>query len=184
VVWVDQNRKTDDTDIIFRNSNDSGNSFNDRERLRRGDSISSSFPQLTSTEKGDVYVVWTDKNNETGSTDVSFRSSHDNGTNFSRTIYLNRFDGNLSLSLAPQISATSSGAFVVWNDTNVQFKQVLENNVAGYEISLSNKSIHSFSPLIAATQKGNIYAIWIDEEKTKERSLAIKRISEYFFARN
>jgi hypothetical protein len=184
VVWVDQNKKTDDTDIVFRNSNDSGMSFGDRERLRRGDSISSSFPQLTATEKGAVYVVWTDKDNKTGNTDVSFRSSHDNGTNFSRTVSLNRYEGNLTLSLTPKIVSTGTGAYVIWNDTNIQFKQILENNVVGQKISLSNKTIDSYSPLITATQKGDIYAIWIDKEKTKEDSLSSKRISEYFFPRN
>ena len=183
-VWVDQNRKTGDTDIVFRSSNDSGMSFGDREKLRRGNNISSSFPQLTATEKGAVYVVWIDKDNITGNTDVSFRSSNDNGTNFSRTIDLNRYEGNLSLALAPQIAATGTGAYVIWSDTNVQFNQILENNVAGQRISLSNKTIESFSPLIFASQKGDLYAIWIDQKNTKEESLNFKRISEYFFPRN
>ena len=65
VVWNDKNNKTGDSDVTFRSSNDSGISFDDRKKITGGKSVSSS-PQLTTTEKGDVYVVWVDKNNKTG----------------------------------------------------------------------------------------------------------------------
>ena len=81
VVWVDKNNKTGDSNIEFINSNDSGKSFSLRKELT-GDKSLSFFPQLTATEKGDVYVVWVDKNNKTGDTDITFRSSNDSGMSF------------------------------------------------------------------------------------------------------
>jgi hypothetical protein len=185
VVWVDKNNKTGDTDITFRNSNDSGMSFDDRKKLRRSDTLLSSLPQIAATEKGDVYVVWTDKNSTSGYSDVSFRTSHSRGVEFGRTINLDSYGNNLSLSLLPQIVTTGNGAYVVWFDSHVQFKQILDyNNVIGQKILLSNNTMSSFSPQLASTEKGDLYAIWIDKQNTRKESLHIKRISEYFFARS
>src|SRR5438093_11944387 len=78
VVWVDIDNKTGGSNIEFISSNDSGKTFGSQKKLRSGESISS-FPQLAATEKGDVYVVWVDKKNKTGDTNIKFISSNDSG---------------------------------------------------------------------------------------------------------
>ena len=79
VVWVDKNN------IYFSSSHNNGGKFNSQVLL--GDtntsSSSSSSPQLVATEKGDVYVVWVDKSNKTGDSNIEFISSNDSGMNFS-----------------------------------------------------------------------------------------------------
>ena len=185
VVWVDKSSKTGDTDITFRSSNDSGKNFDDRERIRRNNLLSSS-PQVTATENGGVYLVWTDKNNTTTNSQISFRSSSDSGKNFERIINLNKDEKNLLNSSSPQIVATSNNsAFVVWVDNHIQFKEILVNDhLVGVPISLSNKTITSLSPQITVANNGNVYAFWIDKDGIMDRSIHFKRISEDYFDRN
>jgi len=186
VVWVDKNNKTGDTDTTFRNSNDSGMSFDDRKKLRRSDTLFSSFPQLTATEKGDVYVVWVDKNSTTRDSDITFRSSSDRGKDFERAINLNKGEEKLSNSSFPQVDTTQKDTvYVVWVDNEIQFKEILvKDAVVGNPISLNNRSTSSLSPQITATKNGNLFALWIDKDNMTDTSLYFKRISENYFDRN
>jgi hypothetical protein len=186
VVWVDKNNKTGDSDIIFRSSNDSGMSFDDRNKIRRSDSLLSFSPQLTATEKGDVYVVWVDKNSTTGDRDITFRSSNDRGRDFERVINLNKGEKKLSNSSLPQLATTKNDSvYVVWMDNQILFKELLvKDAIVGNTISLSNKTTSSLSPEITATKNGDIFVLWIDKNNTMDRSLLFKRISQDYFDRN
>ena len=185
VVWVDKSSKTGDSDITYRSSNDSGRIFDDRKKLR-SNSLLSSSPQLAATEKGDVYVVWADKNSTTGDTDISFRSSHDSGRDFHRVINLNKGENKLSNSSLPQIATTAKDSvYVVWADNHIQFKEILaQDALVGNTILLSNITAWSFSPQLTATGKGDVYVVWNDKNNTTDASLHFKRISEYSFDRN
>jgi hypothetical protein len=186
VVWVDKNNKTEDTDIIFRRSNDSGMSFDDRNKLRRSDSLLSFSPQLAATEKGDVYVVWVDKNSTTADRDITFRSSSDRGRDFERVINLNKGEKKLSNSSLPQLATTQNDSvYVVWMDNQILFKELLVRDaLVGNTISLSNKTSSSLTPEITATKNGDIFVLWIDKNNTIDRSLHFKRISQNYFDRN
>jgi hypothetical protein len=186
VVWVDKNNKTGDTDIIFRSSNDSGMSFDDRNKLRRSDSLLSFSPQLIATEKGDVYVVWVDKNSTTADRDITFRSSNDRGRDFERAINLNKGEKKVSNSSLPQLATTQNDrVYVVWMDNQILFKELLvKDALVGNTISLSNKTTSSLTPEITATKNGDIFVLWIDKNNTMDRSLHFKRISQDYFDRN
>jgi len=84
---------------------------------------SSSSPQVAATEKGNAYVVWVDKNSTTGDTDIEFRASNDSGKTFGDKKELTDLMG-----IAPQIAVTEKGkVYAVWNDSRVQFQEILEN---------------------------------------------------------
>jgi BNR repeat-containing family member len=187
VVWVDKNNKTGDTDIIFRSSNDSGMRFDDRNKLRRSESLLSISPQLAATEKGNVYVVWVDKNITTGDSDIAFRTSNDAGSDFERTINLNKGENKESNSSLPQVATTQKDSvYVVWLDNQIKFKEILvKDALVGNTISLSNKTTSSLSPQITATKNGNLFVIWGDKNNnTIDNSLHFKRISGDYFDRN
>ena len=184
VVWVDKSSKTGDTDITFRSSHDNGTIFDNRKKLRSNNLLSIS-PQITATESGEVYIVWTDKNGTTADSQISFRSSRDSGSNFDRIINLNKNENNLSISSSPQVATTGNSVYVVWVDKHIQFKEILVNDaIVGIPISLSSKTTTSLSPQITATDKGDIYVLWIDKNNSTDRSLHLKRIGEYFIDRN
>ena len=187
VVWVDKNNKTGDTDITFRSSNDSGLSFDDRKKLRRSESLLSFSPQLAATEKGDVYVVWVDKNTTTGDSDITFRRSSNSGNVFERVINLNKGENKLSNSSLPQVATTQKDSvYVVWLDNQIKFKEILvKDALVGNTISLSNKTTSSLSPQLTVIKNGNIFVIWGDKNNnTIDNSLHFKRISGDYFDRN
>jgi hypothetical protein len=159
VVWVDKNN------IYSTSSQDNGTKFSTPILLSNGNKLAS--PQIAATEKGNVYVVWVDKNR------IYSTSSQDNGTKFSPPLPLS---GRSKLASSPQIAATEKGnVYVVWIDTNstggdsdTHFRS---SNDSGNSFEdrkkLSRKNdILSSSPQIAATEKGNVYVVWIDTNST------------------
>ena len=186
VVWVDKNHKTGDTDIMFRNSNDSGMSFDDRKKLRRSESILSFSPQIAATEKGEVYLVWVDKNSTSGDSNILFRSSNDRGKDFERLLNLNKGKDRVSNPSLPQLASVQNDTvYVVWVDNQIQFNEILvKDAIVGNPISLSNKTTSSLSPDITMTKNGELYVLWIDKNNTRDRSLHFKRISQNYFDRN
>ena len=186
VVWVDKNNKTGDTDIVFRSSNDSGMSFDDRKKIRRSDSLLSFSPQIAATENGNVYLVWVDKNITSGDTDISFRSSSDSGRDFERIINLDKGEKKVSSSSLPQIAtAQNDSVYVIWVNNQIQFKEILvKDTIVGNPISLSSKGTSSQSAEITGTKNGNLYVLWIDKNDMMDGSLHFKRISQNYFDRN
>ena len=186
VVWVDESKKTGDSDISFRSSSDSGRNFEDRKRLRSSDTLLSSSPQIAATEKGDVYVVWVDKNSTIEDSDITFRSSTDRGADFKRAVNLNSEEKKLYNDSSPQIVTTGKDRVnIAWANNHIEFKEILvQDTRLGVTVILSNISSWSSSPQLTATEKGDVYVIWVDKDSTADISLIFKRISEYYFARN
>jgi hypothetical protein len=185
VVWVDKGSKTGDFDISFRSSHDAGRAFDDRKKLRSNNLLSFS-PQMVATERGEVFLVWTDINATTGESQISYRGSHDSGRTFERVINLNKDMNNLSNYSSPQIATTQKDTvYVVWVDNEIQFKEILvKDAVVGNPIALNNRSTSLVSPQITATKNGNLFALWIDKDNMTDTSLHFKRISENYFDRN
>jgi hypothetical protein len=186
VVWVDKNSTSGDSDIIFRSSNDSGKHFDDSKKLR-GSKLLSFSPQISATERGDVYVVWVDKNSTRGDSDIIFRGSNDSGNNFNSRINLNRGGHLLSYSISPQIAATENGnIYVVWTDHFTQFREISDRGgIVGEIVSIGNISATSINPRIAATENGDIFLTWIEiKNTTSYPSLTYQKISKHYFDRN
>ena len=186
VVWVDKGTKTRDIDISFRSSHDAGRAFDDRIKLRSNNLLSFS-PQMVATERGEVFLVWTDINDTTGKSQITYKASHDSGRTFERAINLNKDANILSNYSSPQIATTGNNSvYVAWVDNNqIEFSQILVNDaLVGRPISLNNKTTSSLSPEIAAGADGNVYVMWLDKNNAVDRSVHIKRISEYLFDRN
>jgi hypothetical protein len=143
----------------------------------------SSSPQIAATEKGDVYVVWIDKNSTSGdSSNIFFKASTDKGLKFGPIIRVTE-DTKVQSSLSPKIAATKEGnVYVVWSQNGLQFKEIVDNgSIFGETIFLSNDP--SLVPLqIATTETGKIYIVWIDSNKSPsgDKLLYFKRISEIF----
>src|SRR5215204_6423053 len=183
VVWINKKNSTfeeEGTDIAFKWSKDAGNNFSKTKKLSRGLNGSSSLlPQLAATEGGNVYVVWIDKKNSTfgeGDTDLVFKWSKDAGNNFSKTKKLSR--GLSVSSLSPQLAATEDGDVdVVWIDKknrasgeegiDIAFKWSKD---AGNTFSKTKKlsrglSVSSpLSPQLAATEDGDVYVLWSNNQ--------------------
>jgi hypothetical protein len=191
VVWIDKNNATGDSNIVFRGSNDNGKSFDHSVRLNRNvgpnQTSVASYPQMDATEKGGVYVVWVDKNNSTGDSNIVFRGSNDNGKSFDRSVRLNRNPDQISRSFAPQIVVTKMGSvFVTWPENTIQFKEILNGGtIFGRTLSLNNHVVLPLSAQIVAAENGNIYLAWAEKNNSlnNDTVLMFKRISQYYFDR-
>ena len=187
VVWVDKNSSSGDSNIEFRSSSDAGKTF-DRKKEIRGTNILSFSPQIAATEKGNVYVVWVDKNSSSGDSNIVFRSSVNTGDSFSRRVYLNKDPNDITSSVFPRIAATNKGnAYVTWVENNsLQLKQILDNgNFFAQTITLNKRTAKSWLPEMSVTEKGNVYVVWVQNEGiTKYDELLFKKISEIYFDRN
>ena len=191
VVWVDKNNATGDSNIVFRGSNDSGKSFDRSVRLNRNVSPNqtsvASYPQIDATEKGGVYVVWVDKNNATGDSNIVFRGSNDSGKSFDSSVRLNRNPNQISISFAPQIAANEIGSvFVTWPENTLQFKEILDGgNIFGRTVSLNNHVVLPLSAQVVAAENGNIYLAWAEKNNglNNDTVLMFKRIGQYYFDR-
>src|SRR5215207_3857321 len=126
-----------------------------------------SSPQLAATEGGNVYVVWVDKNI------LYFKSSHDNGSKFNTPIILSK---NVNLTSSPQLAATEGGnVYAVWvdkknnstygGDTDIAFKWSKDAGKTFSSKKLSRGlNASSLSPQLAATEGGNVYVIWSNNQ--------------------
>jgi hypothetical protein len=124
-------------------------------------------PQLAATEGGNVYVVWVDKNI------LYFKSSHDNGSKFNTPIILSK---NVNLTSSPQLAATEGGnVYAVWvdkknnstfgGDTDIVFKWSKDAGKTFKSKKLSRGlSASSLSPQLAATEGGNVYVVWSNNQ--------------------
>ena len=180
VVWVDYTGS--DSNIEFRSSSDAGKTF-DRKKEIRGTNILSFSPQIAATEKGNVYVVWVDKNSSSGDSNILFRSSSDAGKTFDRK---KEIRGTNILSFSPQIAATEKGnVYVVWvdknsssGDSNIEFKSSSDaGKTFDRKKEIRGTNILSFSPQIAATEKGNVYVVWVDKNSSSGDSNIVFRSS-------
>ncbi len=167
VVWVDGNG------VYFRSSQDNGTKFGNPVLLSNNARISSS-PQIAATEKGDVYVVWSDKNKQSGDSDIILKSSMNRGEDFGSSDRISR--RNDILSLSPQIAATEKGDVYVARvdknnmsgDSEIVFRRSINNGME-FDDSVSldrnpDDITVSISPEIAETEKGDVYAVWSDND--------------------
>src|SRR5919198_1455957 len=178
VVWSDDT--TGNGDIYFRMSKDNGNTFSGIKNLSRNSTGSSTEPQIATSGKSNVYVVWSD--DTTG--DIYFRASENNGSSFNNTRVLSR--NSTGSSTEPQIATSGNNVYVIWrnstsNNTDIFFL-ASGDGAAHFDmpINLSKSSLLSGSHQIA-TSGNNVYVVWEDGITIGKGDIYFKRISEVFF---
>ena len=113
-----------------------------------------------------MYLVWKDDTNSTtGTSDINFRVSENNGQSFKG---IRNLSNNIGNSEYPQISGAANNIYIVWQDTSsgtsdIYFKGSANNgkNFKGTR-NLSINTGNSESPQIATAQGDNVYVAWQD----------------------
>jgi hypothetical protein len=157
VVWQDDTPGRPNT--FFRAGNHNGTSFGPTINLSPGTGWSQN-PQIAAIGNS-VYAVWQD--NSSGSFNILFRASFNNGASFGPIINLDslRLDSTI-----PQVAASGNNVYVVWQQTGSKTMQVYFawSNNAGTSftaINLSNDAGTALSPQVAASGN-NVYVVWRD----------------------
>ena len=139
---------------VFASTPSYGTTFN-----LSNDAGASSIPQVASSGSH-VYVVWQD--DTPGRPNIFFRASAHNGTGFGSAIILS---SNTGWSVNPQIAASGSNVFVVWQDNSTGNYNILlrasSNNGTSFGpiLPLFSVRLDSMMPQIAASG-GSVYVVW------------------------
>jgi hypothetical protein len=161
VVWNDS-LPPGNSEVFFRASMDRGASFGATENLS-SNAGRSDKPQI-SASGNNVYVVWEDDTPFPGPGEVFFRASTDLGANFAATENLSNNVGDSSV---PDISASGTNVYVVWQDfapgNNDLFFTRSADGGATFDSAqnISDNSGTSRTPLLTASVKG-LYVVWTD----------------------
>jgi hypothetical protein len=164
IAWVDTTPGTNE--ILFRHSNNTGESFRGARELSKTLSVDgehAQFPKISATGSN-VYVVWQDK--VSGNYEIFLRESNDGGGKFSGVKNLSR--NNTGDSISPQIASSGNNVFVVWADREQKKSEILlrasADNAAKFggikNVSWSNGD--SYDPKIALGGNGSVYVLWED----------------------
>ncbi|HEY7757250.1 MAG TPA: sialidase family protein, partial [Nitrososphaeraceae archaeon] len=122
-----------------------------------------------------IYLLWID--DSSGSRDVYFKKSSDNGCTFNRTINLGIGEGG---SLDPKMAISGDNIYVTWEQTpgnnGAVFFAKSNDNGASFETArnLGNNTGFNGLPQIAASGN-NVYVVWHDATK----GILFARSSDY-----
>lgn len=156
VVW--QNSSSTD-EVYFRNSTDNGVSFNSGFRLS-DNSGGAELPQIA-VSGTNTYVVWHDYNHN----DIIFRKSPATDTSKTFESQINLGSSGTSVSGHPQIAASGSNVYVVWEKDNAGDIYYTRSTDSGATFSaatdLSNTASFSTYPRVAVSGS-NVYVVWQD----------------------
>jgi hypothetical protein len=173
VVWSHKNNtdfdpsntenQTQTYDVFFTRSLDGGNSFSKSVNLSE-DPANSQSPALDVSERGTVYVVWTD--NSIGTYETFFTKSLDGGNSFSKVSVIS---SNLARSISPSISTYGNNIFVVWSDNTFGNSEIFITNSVDNGSTFNmpvnineDTGISGVAQIIIAPAVGNLYLIWQD----------------------
>jgi hypothetical protein len=104
IVWQDTQQNNTNSSILFKNSIDGGNTFNNSIELMN--KTDDSFPKISSYGNY-VYIVWNNENKENGG--LFFVRSSNQGDNFEKAIKIEYSDSGES-----QIAVSENKVLVVW----------------------------------------------------------------------
>ena len=166
VTWLDDN------DVFFDKSNDSGASFAGATNISGTGAAQLTQPQ-TAASGSDIYVVWQDTS--PGNNEILLKASNDNGVSFGTTTNLSN---NVGFSQVPQITASDSNVYVVWQDdlgtvstSDVLFERSSDDGSSfnggtpgspGAPVNISNNSgTSAFAQLSVAGS--DLYVVWQDD---------------------
>ncbi len=158
VVWQDDTPGNED--ILFKRSTDSGATWKATINLSNnaGRSV---VPEIT-VSGSNVYVVWQD--HTPGNIDIFLRRSTDNGATWKAIVNLSN---NAGVSRIPQVTASGSNVYVVWEDQTPDnadvFMRRSTDNGATWKaaVNLSNNAGSSFDSQIAVSGS-KVYVTWQD----------------------
>jgi hypothetical protein len=161
VVWRDTT-DGNDRDILFRASNDGGQTFEGTIDL--SDNDRESTQHMIAISGDNVYVVWRDELPNVN-TEIFFRASNDGGQTFEGIIYLSDTDDTSNFA---DIAVSGDSVYMVWVEETEPanfdtFFRASNDGGQTFEgiINLSNSASVFDEPEILVS-RSNVYVVWTD----------------------
>ncbi len=162
--WI-SNVNSQNSDVMFKKSDNDGNSFSKPINLSNSSGISNIIKLRNS--KNNVYITWEDKQSDQWK--LLFRKSQDYGKKFSNVLNISRGTGNVHLH---DLSAEGKNVYVVWaanenissKNKEVYFRKSSDyGDSFGDTVNLSNTDDDSLDPHITTSHDGStIYIVWTE----------------------
>ncbi len=131
--------------------------------------VTTSFQQEMVSLGSNVYAVWT-TDSSTGADDIFFTVSTNNGGIFANPVNLS----NNGLSISPQVAASGTNAYVVWEDhslggvSKVSYRSSSNNGgIFTGTVSLSGSTGFSTNPQMSASTN-SVHVVWQDSTGTDD----------------
>jgi hypothetical protein len=161
VVWVDYRDR--DYEIYYKRSTNRGVNWGSDTRLTNSHGISNST--CVAISDSFVHVVWQDTRDNWPETEIYYKKSTNNGSNWgSDTRLTNDAD---YYSSHPSVAVSNSNVHVVWHDTRPGNMEIYYKNSAnsgvtwGSDTRITNNNAMSISPCVSVT--GTIvHVVWND----------------------
>ena len=179
IVWQESvgSYGTTNYDILFKKSNDDGNSFGSPINL--SDNIGfSEHPQIASVGNH-IYVVWVD--DSSGQREIMFSKSLDSGKTFSNSIVVSQN------SLSPyhaELAAEGQNVYIVWNSFGIETGNIIflaksndQGKTFGKLIEIGEGDLETY-PKIAASAN-EYYITWDRRDHEDTEILLIKGHKDY-----
>jgi hypothetical protein len=179
VVWeqsVTKRFRDDNYDVFFVKSEDRGKTFGKPVNLSNSTNHSE-HPQIAVSKTG-IFVVWAEVNSsKSGTSEILFTKSVDNGKSFSKVQGLSdasKFSNN------QEISAVNKDVYVVWQESkdrnatgSITFKNSIDaGNTFKDPINFKNDNVHSFPKI--SSQNNYVYLVWNNENKKNNGLFFVK----------
>lgn len=179
VAWADSSQSNGQYNILFRASNDSGETFSEIKAIGNGFG-EARFPDIAVSGKN-IYVAWNEvqQGNPSNNHDIYLRVSRDNGATFGSSINISNNTGS---SYLPRIAADQDKVYIAWTD-NTPISQeekeqgpfadsdvfFISSNDGGVNFgnitNLSDNDRASENPEIV-TRENDVYVAWRDDTET------------------
>ena len=160
VTWVDSTVNSNGSILFSASIN--GGAFSAPQTL--SSNLDTSVQPRIAASGTNVYVVWED--DSLGTNDILYSRSTDSGSTFGAPVNLSNNAGG---SLSPEIVASGSSVYVVWNDFTINASGGImfvastdSGSTFGSIISLDNGSDASQLAQLAASGT-NVYIVWEDD---------------------
>jgi tricorn protease-like protein len=128
--------KTGNWEVLFRASNDSGNTFADKINLSNTTDSDSTFKNgIVASAENTVHVSWND--NTTGSVETYVRTSNDGGNTFGNAVLING-TGTAPQKLGQEINSLSPELAILQDTLEATEMAASDNNI--YVLSWDNKT--------------------------------------------
>jgi hypothetical protein len=189
IAWTDRRNGSNDYDIYFTKSTDSGLSFEPNVKVNEDiGGVRQTCPSLAVDDGSNVHIVWRDFRNGGLNDDIYYARSIDSGKTFETSMRVND-DNGTEAQWQPSIAVDDeSNVYVVWGDfresgkENVYFARSTDNGLS-FDANIkvndgeSQLTVAAGFPSIAANKKDNICVVWVDGRN-------ISTIYDIYFARS
>ncbi len=162
-VW--RNTWFGDVSIMYRNSSDAGNTWNERQQIIPVSPMLPSFPDIgvNNSNVHVVYHMW-----ETGSWEINYINSTDGGNTWNPSKRISGDDGFNSE--APKIAVNNSNIHVIWVDsrqpfpnTEIYYNRSLDGGITWEGEQRLTNALFASAPSGIVVNGSNIHITWIDE---------------------